>query len=336
VKLRKILLAAVVLTALLLAAGCGKKAEQPPVAQPITAPVTNPSINIEPLIAEWLASDHSNIQLYPAGRDTCVTCHDGGAFAGKLTQQDQLHREFNVALDCRACHSGYGLEIQKSGVVNLPNQQNFKAGKGALCLSCHNERGVPNINDARRASPHGGSQGGIFSGSGGIRTDGFSYISSPHTGIGDTCIACHMTKTPEGLPSHTFRVDSAEDSCSKCHSGLTDVNRKALGDYDGDGTAKGFQDEVKGLLKILEAAIVEALEGGSFATGGGQVQFKDAKGELIAPADISNEIYQAGYNHVLVKYDGSYGIHNPHYVVQLLQQSYKALTGKDVPGATLK
>jgi hypothetical protein len=336
VKLRKILLAAVVLTVFLLVAGCGQKKEQP-VAQPNPAPVVNvPEINVESLIAEWIDSDHSNIQLYPAGRDNCVTCHDGGAFAGKLTQQDQLDREFNVALDCRACHSGYGLEIQQLGVVDLPAQKNFKAGKGALCLSCHNERGAPDINNERRASPHGGSQGGIFSGSGGIRSDGFNYTNSPHTGISDSCVSCHMTETSEGLPSHTFRVESAEASCGNCHSGLTDVNRTALGDYDGDGTTKGFQDEVKGLLNILEAAIVEALDGGSFATGGGQVQFKDAKGEVVAPADITNEIYQAGYNHVLVKYDSSYGIHNPHYVVQLLQQSYKVLTGEDVPGATLK
>jgi hypothetical protein len=62
----------------------------------------------------------------------------------------------------------------------------------------------------------------------------------------------------------------------------------------------------------------------------------NAAGEVIEPAEVSNELYQAGYNYFLVYYDGSLGLHNPLFAVQLLQQSYKVLTGEDVPGAEIR
>ncbi|MDW7651188.1 MAG: ammonia-forming cytochrome c nitrite reductase subunit c552 [Bacillota bacterium] len=292
-------------------------------------------IDINTLVGQWVESSHSNILLYPAQRDNCVVCHDGGAFSEQITEQANIERDFYVAIDCRACHQGRGVELMEAGTVSIPTAENVTAGTGAQCLACHNERKVPNIDDERRSAPHASSQAGVYTATGGIRAEGFEYGSTTaHTNIDNTCIGCHMTVGEEGFQSHTFRVDDVQAACGDCHQDIQNANLGAKEDYDGDGETGGFQDEVDGLLTILEGAITEALDGGTFETGGGAINFKDAAGAEVT--DVPNEIYQAAYNHVLVSQDGSLGIHNPTFAVQLLQQSYKALTGEDVPNATIK
>jgi hypothetical protein len=51
-------------------------------------------------------------------------------------------------------------------------------------------------------------------------------------------------------------------ACQPCHIGLTEFNRLARADYDGDGVQEGIEDEVKGLLKNLADKIkgVDALQ----------------------------------------------------------------------------
>ncbi|MBS4025218.1 MAG: ammonia-forming cytochrome c nitrite reductase subunit c552 [Clostridia bacterium] len=333
---RFIMLIIILMTAVFLLTGCPpRQPAQPPQDQEQQPPPQQQRIDISALVTQWAESDHANIQLYPAKRDDCVVCHDGGAFAQQLTKQDQLERDFNVAIDCRVCHTGRGVELMQAGTVNIATQENVQAGLGAQCLACHNERRVPDINDQRRSAPHPSSQGGVYTGTGGIRAEGFNYSNSPHAGIQNTCIACHMTNK-QGFPSHNFAVDNAQAACGNCHGNITDVNLKAKNDHDGNGTANGFQDEVAGLLDLLKNAIAEATDGATIQTEGGQIQFIDLAGNQIDPAKIPNEVYQAGYNHVLVSNDGSLGIHNPVFVIQLLQQSYRELTGEDVPNATVR
>lgn len=307
--------------------------EEPAPQEPAPQPQETQEIDVSELVGQWVESTHSNIVLTAAERDDCVICHDGGAFAQQITVLAELEREFNVSTDCRACHIGHGNDLLQAGTVSIPTQEDVEAGTGAQCLACHNERRVPDIDDERRSAPHYSSQAGVYTGSGGIRATDFDYDTSSHTEIENTCVGCHMTPTEEGWASHTFAVDDVEAACGECHKDITDINLEANEDYDGDGNAKGFQDEIAGLLVILEEAISEAIDGGSFETGGGAILFTDAAG---AELQVPNEVYQAAYNHVLVTNDGSLGIHNPIFVVQLLQQSYSNLTGEDVPGAGIQ
>lgn len=100
------------------------------------------------------------------------------------------------------------------------------------------------------------------------------------------CLTCHMAEGPDSteegfrhLGGHTFKVleghgighligadedETAEaaggeleniSACTPCHTDLTELNREARGDYDGDGTIEGIQDEVKGLTLLLSDAI---------------------------------------------------------------------------------
>lgn len=323
----------IVLLVAVVASGCPRDTTPAPSPAPGNGQ-DREDIDISALVGQWVDSPHANILLYPAQRDGCVVCHDGGAFAGQVTEQAEIERDFFISVDCRACHTGRGQELMESGTVAIPTAESVQAGRGAQCFACHNERRQPNIADEGRSSPHYSSQAGVYTATGGIRVEGFDYGSTTaHAQVENTCVRCHMTEGDQDFASHTFRVENVQAACGQCHENIQTVNLEARNDYDGDGETKGIQEEVAGLLDILEEAIGEALDGGSLEFGGGAIQFLNAAGEEI---EVEDEVYLAAYNHTLVSYDGSLGVHNPMFTVQLLQQSYKALTGEDVPGAEIR
>lgn len=331
-----LVLTLLILSAMLLLCGCGKDADNK----------RNPAaggggkeqagaLDINALTAQWAESPHSNILLAPAQRDGCVVCHDGGAFAENQTEVAAIERDFFVSIDCRACHTGQGAELMAAGRVDIPTAENAAGGTGALCMFCHNSRKAPKLDDEQRTAPHYSSQADLVSGSGGLRLEGFDYKNTDaHVKLENSCVDCHLTQTAEGFASHSFEFDNVEAACARCHQQITDENLPAAGDYDGDGDKEGFQTEVEGLLTPLQEAVTAELAGGSFASDHGKIVFKDQEGTELAK--VPDELYQAAYNYLLVSSDGSLGIHNPALTVQLLQQSYKALTGQNVPQAEIK
>ncbi len=110
-----------------------------------------------------------------------------------------------------------------------------------------------------------------------------------------------------------------------CHATgtVTTYNRTAYGDYDGDGTVEGVQDEVQGLLDILAAELPKNDDGNIPSSG-------------IDKMGLTENQLRALWNYTLINNDGSLGIHNTAFAVQVLQKTYKQLTGEDVPGATLR
>ncbi|MBS3898498.1 MAG: ammonia-forming cytochrome c nitrite reductase subunit c552 [Dethiobacter sp.] len=317
------------LISMVAATGCPPRNEVPP--PPNGA---REEIDISALVEQWVESAHSNILLLPAQRDNCVACHDGGAFAGKLNEVAAIERDFFVSIDCRACHSGQGTELLAAGTIDLPTAEGVGGGSGAQCMACHNSRRTPDINNPERPAPHYSSQADVFTASGGLRAEGFDYGSTTaHSELTNSCVDCHMVRGEGGFREHTFRIADVQAACGQCHQNITTINLPARSDYDGDGAQEGFQDEVTGLLSVLMEAIGTATDGGSFASEGGRIQFTDAAGAPIA--EVPNEVYQAAFNHLLVSQDGSLGVHNPIYTVQLLQQAYRVLTGNDVPNATM-
>ncbi|HHX74841.1 MAG TPA: ammonia-forming cytochrome c nitrite reductase subunit c552 [Firmicutes bacterium] len=328
----------VMLFLLLFLTGCaGGNSEQENNGQQQEPPAQKETeaLDINALTAQWAESAHSNILLSPAQRDNCVLCHDGGAFAANQAEVGALERDFNISIDCRACHTGRGVDLMEAGTVDIPSADNVQGGTGALCMACHNSRHAGDVKDERRAAPHSSSQADVFTATGGIRAEDFNYGSTgAHTGIKDSCVGCHLTETEAGFASHTFGVESVQAACGQCHQGITDANLAAGGDYDGDSNKEGLQTEVEGLLALVAGAVKEKTGGGEISSSHGSVVITTAGGEEME--ELPDEVYQAAYNYLLVSSDGSLGIHNPTYAVQLLQQSYKWLTGEDVPGAELK
>jgi hypothetical protein len=278
------------------------------------------------IVREWLESGHAKVQTFPAGRDECVRCHDGGAFADGITIPADLEREFMVSIDCRACHTGRGPELAASGTVDLPDSDGVSAGTGALCMECHNARRSPDPVSEERSAPHYSAQAEILTGSGAMPLEGVEYDTTDrHADVPDTCVACHVG-------SHTFAPSYDTCESTECHALGIEADATAEADYDGDGTVATFTEEVQGLLDMLEEAIREATNGGSFTVASGAIEFADASEQ---PLSVEDNVYAAAYNHVLVSNDGSLGVHNPGFAVSLLRESYTLVTGREHPGAEL-
>jgi hypothetical protein len=301
---------------------------------------TVPLAGVQSIISDWSESTHAVPVTFAAQEAPCTGCHDGRGFAMGVTDPKSFDASspfgpYVVATDCRACHTGKGAELLKSGEVTTPvNTTPIKAGAGALCIGCHRERAIPPSSAPTPAeAPHPSVQAPVLLAYGGIRQPGVNYGSTTkHTEVKNLCVGCHMTDNAEGVASHTFMPGEPSKICGECHQGVTDFNRKAAADYDGNGQVQGIQDEVTGLLGKLNAATAKAMGAATLMQSQGQIVFKGSSGTTVT-APIPNKVWQAAYNWALITNDKSLGVHNPQFTVTLLQQSYKTLTGMAVPNS---
>jgi len=148
-------------------------------------------------------------------------------------------------------------------------------------------------------------------------------------------------------------------SCGNCHAVPAGEFRfGARGDYDGNGSADDIQVEIAGLRDALRIAI-ELKIGTMLSTpvtltpANGRIKYTITAGAKVrtipgpsvptsenpeiawaaqSPTDQAawTALYQAAYNWVFVTNDGSQGIHNTGYAVNLLQSAYKAVTGSAI------
>lgn len=301
---------------------------------------------------EWDTSMHANPTAYPTGpgREGCVECHSGIGFV-QTHDPDYADEEISTdaaPISCAVCHDPHNADnphqVRAMGDVELGNGvvvSADEAGMGALCMNCHKSRQNASeyaVEYHSHFGPHHGPQSDLLKGTGGYEYEGVVYAAfSPHMKLtGDSCVSCHMSATPADAPSrsvggHSFRMSAAagllenvtEDVentavCSACHGDVPSFNYLAKGDYDGDGEQEGIQDEIHGLL---------ALVGKQLPPYGDEA--------FTVTEEYNTEELKAAYNCTFIEEDKSGGVHNPKYSVQLLQSSYHAMTGQDVPNADI-
>lgn len=299
----------------------------------------------------------------PFGSAECARCHTAEGFSDHVKGVAASSFELAHGVSCAACHDPH----RQNGPEPLPSMLRVisdpqlgggtvfsQAGKGALCMNCHQAR-IADITTAissDSSAPHLSPQADMLQGANaydfGAPYGSNSYhgvqkvYSSSVSGITGTCVACHMAASmgPSGerplVGGHTFMikndrgtVDPADDvenvagACHSCHSGLTTINRPARGDYNGDGNTAGIQSEVEGLLQILSHAILTQISGTSLQARG------DIAWSSASFVAASTEQKAAVYNYNFVHNDGSRGIHNTAYAIQILQRTYKYVTGHD-------
>ncbi|MBI3890520.1 MAG: hypothetical protein HY303_03215 [Candidatus Wallbacteria bacterium] len=240
-------------------------------------------------------------------------------------------------------------------------------GHAATCMACHRSRrsalstaDLPTTTQTvfKRLGAHYGVQTDMFFGTNGAE-DGTSYGSSAHTtAVMDKCTQCHMVEPPNKRPGdvnemggHTWRMHKDDDTpnatvaCGGCHTGsdnnpLATFDRRSTGDWDGNGKVEGIQTEVTGLMTLLDTALtqraatqmVHVAQGTATMTGPVNVwtNYKSTENaEGLTPTQM-----KAAWNWAFVKDDKSEGVHNAKYTIQLLQRSYKMLTGSYPPGST--
>jgi|GEM_PF-1220645 len=309
-----------------------------------------------PFLTEWLASPH-NYDRYAHTSGSCGGCHDGvgaairlggGAAAYPLST---FYRSGSIAerpdtsvydyqnVVCQTCHDSHNADnpgqLRTIADVPLTTANNESpvisdGGVGKLCMHCHHARNAPEAhipagND--HFGPHASPQADMMNGSTGyhaVAAAGFQWASPSHLLVQNSCKTCHLPTAeygagPGGAASTGHEFIPKVAACEPCHGVIASFRDiPASGDFDGNGTIEGLQDEVEGLLHLLEEALVAD---GLDTTGVGTT---DALGDTARSTLLQRE---AGWNWVLIEEDKSLGIHNPDYAVQLLQQSYQHLTG---------
>jgi cytochrome c553 len=259
---------------------------------------------------------------------------------------------------CTTCHQA-DYSLRQGGTTPLL-PAGFRAigvGLGAQCMLCHNSRNgaiVWNQEDPRRyTAPHTSSQADVLMGKNVYFVDYGNNFISPHaTFIGDSCVACHvrMSKAP-----HTFKAEVTV--CSRCHG--PDMNAARV-----QNSTKTLIHELEAALEArimaskerirsfrawdakvyaftetvtLDPATIAAVhlievagqQGVEFTLSGGR-KLQTQIGELRDAAGrptfaTSDPIVRAGWNFWLVEGDGSWGVHNPRFVRQVVLNSLDAL-----------
>jgi hypothetical protein len=133
-------------------------------------------------------------------------------------------------------------------------------------------------------------------------------------------------------------------SCAPCHGSIETLDVRARGDYDGDGGVEGLVSEVDGLMSILRGEIEAQLGAASISGADGRegatitierekmvvadracVPLRSDDGGPVPVSRLDPALSKAVYNYLLVSRDGSGGIHNPQYVVRLVQDTIRGL-----------
>ncbi len=281
----------------------------------------------------------------------CSTCHDPHSDAnfaqlrvvGKPVDVPFTPKDVGLSATCEECHNGRVTDAQTAAgsTPHYSSASEQLTGVGGVTY------GATMVNSMHTT------------------VVGVAPVADPADSTGKTmlyggnvpgpCVTCHMapvqtdTKDPNYLKvgSHSFNTVSPDGkfdyaaACKSCHGAITDFNIKASADYDGNGKVEGAQDEIKGLLNVLWKAMTDK---GVTKNASGYPYATLPKG---ADGKVDPKLTNAWINFRYVygvlwgtdTGDGNQGkaaaIHNFKRSVQLLQLSYKDLTGSDVPGATL-
>lgn len=283
------------------------------------------------VLAEWEKSKHNN---HPAiaefGRTPCWNCHTAQGYVAVQADGDSkfagsYHYEGQTCASCHDPHSAANqTQLRFVGTSKLPSGEVVSVGLAANCANCHNQRRVPSdiegqVTKAFSRGPHEGTSTEMLAGTDAWEFPGKGYLfpSSPHKDVvKDACVTCHMKPTDASAPQHAMEPQLA--ACQTCHGNAVNFEFRAKGDYDGNGEVGTVQDEVEGLLQVLEAKLPPTTTG----------WVNDKKLDTEAKRG-------AAYNWLFVERDWSKGVHNTLYAIALLQASYKQVTGEDVPNADL-
>ncbi|MBI4201266.1 MAG: carboxypeptidase regulatory-like domain-containing protein [Chloroflexi bacterium] len=269
----------------------------------------------------------------------CAACHDPHLFNDPFNKAAAGAAPNIASLQLRAGERD----------VTLPAGATVKPALSATCVLCHaNKRDVAYKNDyaagKKTRGVHDNSQADVFYGVG-VFDYGKKFTNSAHPAVvKEACIECHMAASPAvepgadgkmgttddvkatGIGGHTWNVAGTYKdkevqnlgACTTCHKDLTTFNRPAFGDFDADGKIEGVQDEVKGLLDLLGNALPQ------------DATTKDVLATGITDKNTNEAQRKALWNYWLIRNDGSNGVHNTRFAVDVLTETYKQLTGKEV------
>jgi hypothetical protein len=152
-----------------------------------------------------------------------------------------------------------------------------------------------------------------------MRSSGHIYA------VEDSCVTCHLQAVDRNSPEfthvggHTFKPSweggDLTGACASCHGPLETFDSIVRHDYDGNGVVEGVQTEVHHLIDKLGALLPPY-----------------GSPEVDIASITDREELKAAFNWEFVHEDGSYGVHNTLYTVDLLNTTIAMLTGEAMPG----
>lgn len=303
---------------------------------------------------QFAVSGHAN-PVDESGSAGCVKCHTGKGFAqvqaglaaGKteteITSGPYFDKSFSN-ISCAACHDPHNVTNQYqlrtvTATATDNATQIVKGGFGRVCMNCHKARTIATDTYVSAATfsrfgPHHAPNTEVFFGTN-FYTFGATIEQSKHADLLENgCVTCHMSATDNGangrpklMGNHSFQMNTAAGesnmkACAPCHgyslgAKFSDVGFyiKDVGDFDGDGIKEGLMAEVDGYTQKIfallpvgtpaNAAILSTRPTAAWTTDQKKILFN---------------LYQ-------ILEDKSMGMHNPRFVINLLDLMYKKLGG---------
>ncbi len=318
---------------------------------------------------QWAVSKHAIATSYPtgSGRETCVRCHSGKGFAefveGVSTTDPYFDASY-VPITCAACHDPHSdANVNQLRTVSVSllapggtTKQITDAGKGALCMNCHQSRAEANAAIAGagtssinlRFGPHYGAQGDILESNNMLELGGQKLAKTNHIGATvDACVRCHMYKNSVSadaqgniikMGNHTFSMTSPDgtdnmEACAQCHGSTFGTSFDQVkfylngsADFDNNGVEEGIQKEVKGMITKVMAQLATTIPGVVLSTSYGFTKDDGTWFGFPTPSSKWTKDQLSAYWNAFTAFeDKSGGIHNPKYVVTALRGAMKLL-----------
>lgn len=293
--------------------------------------------------SQWEVSVHATGHTFERNGTSCAPCHTSQGFLERMaagameTTEDILNPNPTNCYTCHMIHDTYtpaDLAFTYADATDYWFNPNGDAtpdfGSGNLCANCHQSRiadPFPTVGSGDtytitsfRYGPHHGPQSQMLAGFSGYEIEGsYTYTNSPHTGIENSCVACHMAEdagTPAyALGGHSFNVaydgDLNQAGCVGCHpDGIEDET-------------EAMQEEVHGMLEELHYKLIDMM----IADSSGYLLGDDGENRASSdnPANLSANEAGAFFNFKFVEEDRSAGLHNYKYARALLTNSLEAL-----------
>jgi len=288
-------------------------------------------------LEEWLDSGHgtvSGIDLAAFneefGHSPCFSCHTSEGF---VKNQDPAFatREFDEYnfIGCPTCHDPHAGEADGGNIYQIrtlspvevvyapgytpgdpgiPRMEGYDTGQ--LCARCHHgRRDAANVagqieRGTQHFGPHGSPQMDTYIGAGCYEIPDYDYDRvAAHQGIINACVYCHMVReveeggTLQDHAFHTFEPDVG--NCEPCHS-LTDFNFHNI-----QTIVAEKMDEIASLLGYADT----------------EAFFQEGTGWDSRAPGVQVWQREVAYAMVFVHADGSRGVHNPEYVIDLLDNA---------------
>jgi len=304
--------------------------------------------------SEHMGNKTDNKIAVVATSEQCKQCHDAPSHHVKFYQWDQSAHanSYNSSTlenmnrgssdrnsDCARCHTSNGyLDVfynspdPSTAVTKAP----YKNVGYVACVTCHDPHSAEHEFQLRKdakdicedchalrvsssGSLHEAHQGPMLEGTDGREFPGYTYRTSAHKNIPEKCVTCHMAAPPDPslvnkIGEHSFKIvynngtptDASDDilnttGCVSCHGAAMSLQQV-------EETQSGIKAKLEELRLLLP-----------------QRSATNTNPKLPSDTTLTQAQQDASFNWYFVNNDGSFGVHNHFYSLDLLNSSIEAV-----------